>query len=52
MAAAVAVNTAGWVMVAVDVLVHPLASVTVTVKLPLHNPVAVTVVWALLHKYE
>ena len=51
MAAAVAVNTAGWVIAAVDVLVHPFVSVTVTVKLPLHNPVAVAVVCELLHKY-
>mgnify|MGYP007068265457 FL=1 len=35
---------AGWVMVAVAVVVHRLASVTVTVYVPADKPVAVAVV--------
>jgi hypothetical protein len=46
--------TAGSVMIAVAVLIHPFASVTVTVYVPAAKPVAVAVVCAGLefHAYE
>ena len=45
----VADNAVGSVTVALDVVVHPLASVTVTVYVPATSPLAVAVVAALLH---
>jgi hypothetical protein len=45
-----AANTAGSVIVTLDVLVHEFASVTVTVYVPATTPVILAVVAELLHK--
>jgi hypothetical protein len=45
-----AANTAGSVIVTLDVLVHKFASVTVTVYVPATTPVMLAVVAELLHK--
>ena len=47
--AAVQVGPAISVNVATQVVVQPLSSVTVTVYIPAAKPLAVAVVWALLH---
>lgn len=43
------IMTIGFI-VAVNVFVHPLASVTVTLQVPMHNPTAAEVVCPLHHK--
>ena len=42
----------GWVRLTKEVAIHPLASVTVTVVVPMFNPVAIAVVCPFDHKYE
>ena len=40
----VLVSNGGWVTIKAFVAVHPLASVTVTLNVPAHKPVAVTII--------
>ena len=50
-AVADALNAVGSVTAALEVLMHPTASVIVTVYVPAHNPVTVDEVAPLLHEY-